>query len=193
MRRVVIGSLTMTAILGLIAHPTAAAQPTQPAKETPKPKPAPAPEPTEVKSFTVEHFTPTELSAVVAQVWGKLPRKAGEPAKAMPKIAVTDRTKTLIAIGTKAELETLAAVLAAVDGDPAKSADGAPVFLVKLKHAQVAEAVAALGSLELGDHVVPVQKTKVLVIVPPTAACGTQVRQVLELLDKESTTKTPSK
>lgn len=188
MRRVVIGSLTMSAILGLIAQ-TASAQPTPP-KETPKTKPAPAPEPTEVKSFTVEHFTPTEVSAVVAQVWGKLPRKAGEAAKAMPKIAVTDRTKTLIAIGTKADLETLAAVLAAVDADPAKSSDG-PVFLVKLKYAQVAEAVTALTALELGDHVVPVQKTKVLVVVPPTAACGTQVRQVLELLDKDSTVKNP--
>jgi hypothetical protein len=180
-----VAALTLAAALGTAAL----AQP--PAKETPKAKPA---EPTEVKSFAVEHYSPTELSGALAQVWGKLPRKAGEAAKPMPKVAVNDRTKTLIAIGTKAELETLANILAAIDADPAKAgADGAPVFLIKLRYAPVQEALSALGSLDLGDHVLPLGQQKTLIVVPVSTACGAQVRQVIESLDKESAKPAPAK
>lgn len=180
-----VAALSLATVLASAAF----AQP--PAKDAPKAKPA---EPTEVKSFPVEHFTPTELSGALAQVWGKLPRKAGEAVKPMPKVAVNDRTKTLIAIGTKAELETLANILSAIDADPAKAgADGAPVFLIKLKHAPVQEALSALGSLDLGDHVLPLGQQKTLIVVPVSTACGAQVRQVIESLDKETTKPTPKK
>ncbi len=175
--------------LATVLASAALAQPV--ARDAPKAKPA---EPTEVKSFSVEHFTPTELSGALAQVWGKLPRKAGEAVKPMPKVAVNDRTKTLIAIGTKAELETLANILSAIDADPAKAgADGAPVFLIKLKYAPVQEALSALGSLDLGDHVLPLGQQKTLIVVPVSTACGAQVRQVIESLDKETTKATPKK
>lgn len=186
-------ALSVSALFGLTAF---AQPPVQPTKESPKEvtKVAKPVESTEVKSFSVEHFTPTELSQALSQVWGKLPRKAGEPLKPMPKLAVNDRTKTLIVIGSKAELETLTNILTAIDADPAKSSpEGAPVFLLRLKHAGVQEAVAALSSLELGDHVLAMGQNKTLIVVPVSATCGTQVRQVIEHLDKESIKTTPKK
>ncbi len=192
MSRVLIGILAAVALIG--THVSAQPAKAQPAKETPKAKPAP--EPTEVKSFTVQNFTPAEINATLVTVWSKLPRKAGEKAKNLPKIAVHDRTKSIIAVGTKEELEQLGMILESLDVDPAKSSsDKGVLFLIRLKHAQTQEAISALSALELSEHVLPIGNSRTLVVVPVSTTCGTQVKQVLELLDKESaktTTKKPT-
>lgn len=171
----------LTLAFAYLAMPFAAAQPAAvPAKEKEKPT-----EPAEVRSYPYTNAVGEELQTALPQIWSRVPRKAGTAARPMPKISVNERTKTIIAVGSKSDLDVLAGIMAVLDGDASKAPNGGSFVLFRLKHASVAEANESLADLQLAQHVVVLPRAKSLVLVSPSDEVSNHVKQVVELLDKE--------
>lgn len=168
---------------------------------------------TEVKSIHLQHVEPQEVRLAMTQIMGvhNFSRRGtgdnpasggirptgGEGTDALRaphpltgaralRIAVDDRTRTVIVRGNAKDIALVSDVVALIDAEPGKAPpEPKSLHVIHLKHASPGEAVAVLNPLDLGWGAIPVPRANALILLDPSEHYAKQVRDVIKTIDVE--------